>query len=443
LGGDQNHPDVKVCTIYSEDMPTSTWGPEQIFCKLTAGSCLRPDGWCHHGGSNYLMLDCDGDGVADPYCKDVAGQSGFRSSANHCADTWPQGVCQECTITLFQHGDFGGWHAVFPKGTFNMADIVARGGQNDDVSSVKVGQNCAVTFYEHDNYNGYSITFPPGDYNMADMMNAGFKNDELTSINVFPESDVHADGAVQGEVEAAPSQGGEKVYLAVGGNFPQNANVASFCPAGTTYVRHVCGTGAPEWTGSQEVQYGPYSSDDYLASDPDTHCMTECNCDMIKVECQAPLLQYVMVEASYPQEATVGSFCPAGTIYSRHVCGEEGDVWTGSQAVSFGPYSSNDFLTTHGHCSCCCDCEHIKVECAEAAKQYVSIVGQYPQNKYVEEYCPSGTTYKRHVCGQGATEWTGTQEVEFGPYSTNEMLDESGHCQKECDCEDIKIECEA
>jgi hypothetical protein len=174
LGGDQNHVESEVCTIYAEDVPTSTWGPEQIFCKMQAGSCTRPEGWCTHGGSNYLMLDCDGDGVADPYCKDVNGQSGFRSSVTHCLDTWPQGTCQECTITLFQRNNYHGWHAVFPKGTYNKADLIARGAEDDEVSSIKVGQHCAVTLYQHDNYNGIGVTFTPGDYDHAAMFECRF-----------------------------------------------------------------------------------------------------------------------------------------------------------------------------------------------------------------------------------------------------------------------------
>ena len=34
LGGDKNHLKQKVCTIYDRDVPTHTWGPKQIFCKM-------------------------------------------------------------------------------------------------------------------------------------------------------------------------------------------------------------------------------------------------------------------------------------------------------------------------------------------------------------------------------------------------------------------------
>merc|ERR1719282_2046777 len=55
-----------------------------------AALCSRPTGWCN---SSYSTKDCDGDGIADPYCRDAEGNSGFRSSASGCKDTWPTGVC--------------------------------------------------------------------------------------------------------------------------------------------------------------------------------------------------------------------------------------------------------------------------------------------------------------------------------------------------------------
>ena len=55
--------------------------------------CVRPSGWCIHSGSTYSEKDCDGDGILDPVCQDVYGQSGSRLSASGCKDTWPSGTC--------------------------------------------------------------------------------------------------------------------------------------------------------------------------------------------------------------------------------------------------------------------------------------------------------------------------------------------------------------
>ena len=42
LGGDQNHVDKLVCTLYDSDTPTHTWGTTQIFCKMDETAMPTP-----------------------------------------------------------------------------------------------------------------------------------------------------------------------------------------------------------------------------------------------------------------------------------------------------------------------------------------------------------------------------------------------------------------
>jgi hypothetical protein len=46
-----------------------------------------------------------------------------------------------CKVTLFQHGQFGGWHATFPAGEYNHAAMLRKGAKNDDMSSLKIVSN--------------------------------------------------------------------------------------------------------------------------------------------------------------------------------------------------------------------------------------------------------------------------------------------------------------
>jgi hypothetical protein len=67
--------------------------PREFMKKPKA--CKRPRGWCGHRGSGYnSKLDCDGDGVADPYCYDKKGNYGFIGSANGCQSNWPRKKCK-------------------------------------------------------------------------------------------------------------------------------------------------------------------------------------------------------------------------------------------------------------------------------------------------------------------------------------------------------------
>jgi hypothetical protein len=60
VGGDRNHMDQSACTMYSEVAPTSTWGPNQIHCRITRPqdpsiSCFESSSYC-----GVLFGDCDG-----------------------------------------------------------------------------------------------------------------------------------------------------------------------------------------------------------------------------------------------------------------------------------------------------------------------------------------------------------------------------------------------
>merc|ERR1719401_910279 len=149
--------------------------------------------------------------------------------------------------------------------------------------------------------------------------------------------------------------------------WPQaNILVSSYCPKGSNYVAHACGTGAPSWTMKmgQKVQWGPYKKDAYLNNKYKAHCWTSCNCNYIKVACQTGTV-FVDVKKKYPQNAYVGSFCPSGTKYVRHACGTGAKKWTGTQKVQWGPYSNNAHLDSKNgaHCYRHCNCNTIKVQC--------------------------------------------------------------------------------
>jgi len=73
---------------------------------------------------------------------------------------------------------------------------------------------------------------------------------------------------------------------------------------------------------------------------------------------------------------------------------------------------------------------------------YVFIDKPFPQDIYVGDSCPANTVYKRHVCGAWASNWTGSERVGSGPFSQNHYLGLSAHCNTECDCTIVKVECE-
>jgi hypothetical protein len=73
------------------------------------------------------------------------------------ANAWYDAVTYIPVLSLFQDCGYGGWKADFDVGEFTLSDIVAAGGQDNDVSSMKINPGYKVTFYEYDNFQGNTL----------------------------------------------------------------------------------------------------------------------------------------------------------------------------------------------------------------------------------------------------------------------------------------------
>ncbi len=72
----------------------------------------------------------------------------------------------------------------------------------------------------------------------------------------------------------------------------------------------------------------------------------------------------VNVNDAYPQNQYVSSYCPSGKTYSRHACGSNAQASLTSGATpQYGPFNTDQLLQSGGHCSCCCNCHTVWVEC--------------------------------------------------------------------------------
>ena len=84
----------------------------------------------------------------------------------------------------------------------------------------------------------------------------------------------------------------DNVFVKVSDPFPQNKHVGYYCPSGYRHYRHVCGSGANAWNGTESVQYGPYMFNKYLGDDFNNHCLRSCDCSEVMVECSPGINQY-------------------------------------------------------------------------------------------------------------------------------------------------------
>lgn len=71
-------------------------------------------------------------------------------------------------VYLYQNCSYGGWKATFDAGDFLMADLISKGGINDDASSIKIPPGMQVVLYTNNNYGGTALTLTADDACLSD-----------------------------------------------------------------------------------------------------------------------------------------------------------------------------------------------------------------------------------------------------------------------------------
>merc|ERR1712196_728961 len=84
-----------------------------------------------------------------------------------------------CSITLYQHCNYGGYGINLAPGSYNMNTFIAKGMKNDDLSSVRIHGSCRAILYQHINFGGASMT--------KDSDDSCFTNDRMA----IPVSQLH------------------------------------------------------------------------------------------------------------------------------------------------------------------------------------------------------------------------------------------------------------
>merc|ERR1711988_797956 len=93
-----------------------------------------------------------------------------------------QGGCQRrcrqgCSVSVFQHCNYGGYRVNLAPGSYGMNALIRRGMRNDDLSSIQFhGSGCRAYLYEHAWFNGGVMTKTGNDH--------CFTNDRLRMLQL-------------------------------------------------------------------------------------------------------------------------------------------------------------------------------------------------------------------------------------------------------------------
>ncbi|NML38931.1 hypothetical protein HHL17_17125 [Chitinophaga sp. G-6-1-13] len=100
--------------------------------------------------------------------------------ASSYAEAAPGGSGNNLSATLYQNCSYAGWSAAFGIGSYTAADITAKGGVNNDASSLKIPAGLKVTLYDGDNFTGDSLVLTTDG---SCLKNNNF-NDKVSSLKV-------------------------------------------------------------------------------------------------------------------------------------------------------------------------------------------------------------------------------------------------------------------
>lgn len=166
-------------------------GDLDVLVNLYEGSTGNLIGVFNGGGLNtrleaYLdagtyYIGVDGTGAGDP------GTNGY-SDYGSLGSFWISGTVPAggnnggSVVTVYENCNYGGYAVGLGVGSYNLADLQARGITNDEVSSIRVQSGYQATLYWDANFSGSSVTKTEDD---ACLVDDSF-NDEVTSIVISP-----------------------------------------------------------------------------------------------------------------------------------------------------------------------------------------------------------------------------------------------------------------
>lgn len=136
-------------------------------------------------------------------------------------------------VQVYQHCNFGGWVASFTgTGNFNTADLVSRGGIDNDASSIRVGAGFKATLFNGNGQTGTSLVLNAGD--TACLVASNF-NDVLSSLRIETATTTPAGGRSAPYVDISLATGSQVAANAAAAGVP-GVTLAFLVDGGCTAV---------------------------------------------------------------------------------------------------------------------------------------------------------------------------------------------------------------
>jgi hypothetical protein len=119
------------------------------------------------------------EGGGDAFCHLQWSSASQRREAIPRAQLYSRPDTSAGPVTVYEHAQYGGFHAGLPIGNYRLAGLQLKGVMNDEISSLKIAEGYKVVLFEHENFAGDSIVLT------ADHNTLGNWNEKASSVKVL------------------------------------------------------------------------------------------------------------------------------------------------------------------------------------------------------------------------------------------------------------------
>lgn len=167
--------------VYSDDGVKLTVNGQTLINDFeTQGAYTRSGTITLTAGQKYNIELQYGEGNGDAFCHLQWQSASQMRQAIPRAQLYSRPDTSNGPVTVYQHAQYGGFHAGFPIGEYKLAGLQLKGVQNDEISSVKIAEGYKVVLYQHDNFAGDSVVLTASSASLGSAW-----NDKVSSFRVL------------------------------------------------------------------------------------------------------------------------------------------------------------------------------------------------------------------------------------------------------------------
>ncbi|TWI86395.1 PA14 domain-containing protein [Chitinophaga japonensis] len=170
--------------VYSDDgVKLTVNGQSLIDDYNTQGAYTRSGSITLTAGQKYDIELRYAEGNGDAFCHLEWQSARQQRQVIPRAQLYSRPASTAGPVTVYQHANYGGFHAGLPIGSYKLAGMALKGIRNNEISSLKIREGYKVVLYKQDNFQGDSLVLT------GNAMHLPGWNDSASSMRVLANGD--------------------------------------------------------------------------------------------------------------------------------------------------------------------------------------------------------------------------------------------------------------